>query len=112
MACDICGKRGWQLVDLLDSHKTPESHQICDECLTARRPDPHTYSREDGMMDWQPMGRDIHALVDADGKVLAEVHGTHNYGIYYYKDAKYVSLAQAKAAAERSVLSATPTPGG
>ncbi len=32
MACDICGKRGCQLVDLLDSHKTAEIHQVCDEC--------------------------------------------------------------------------------
>ena len=32
MACDICGKRGVPLVDLLDSHKTSDIHQVCDEC--------------------------------------------------------------------------------
>lgn len=32
MACDICGKTGVPLVDLMDSYKTSEIAQICPEC--------------------------------------------------------------------------------
>lgn len=32
MACDICGKTGTPLVDLLDSYKTNEIQSICPTC--------------------------------------------------------------------------------
>lgn len=32
MACDICGKTGTSLADLLDSYKTDEIQAICPEC--------------------------------------------------------------------------------
>ena len=32
MACDICGKVGTPLADLLDSYKTDEIKAICPEC--------------------------------------------------------------------------------
>jgi len=32
MACDICGKKGTRLSDLLDCHKTTDVHQVCGEC--------------------------------------------------------------------------------
>lgn len=32
MACDICGKRGTALADLLDGYKTADIKAICPEC--------------------------------------------------------------------------------
>lgn len=32
MACDICGKKGCDLVDLRDSYKTDDIQQICHGC--------------------------------------------------------------------------------
>jgi len=34
MACDICGKTGTRLADLLDAYKTPDIQQICPDCET------------------------------------------------------------------------------
>lgn len=34
MACDICGKTGTSLNDLLDGYKTDEIKAICPECET------------------------------------------------------------------------------
>ena len=34
MACDICGKKGTPLVDLLDAYKTSDIQQICHDCET------------------------------------------------------------------------------
>jgi hypothetical protein len=35
MACDICGKTGTPLTDLLDSYKTDDIQQVCDGCAKA-----------------------------------------------------------------------------
>lgn len=35
MACDICGKTGTSLADLLDSYKTTDIQSICPECEKA-----------------------------------------------------------------------------
>lgn len=32
MACDICGKTGTSLIDLLSIYETPEIKQICPKC--------------------------------------------------------------------------------
>jgi|LGOV01.1.fsa_nt_gb protein-arginine kinase activator protein McsA len=32
MACDICGKTGTHLEDLMDSYKTDDIQQICSDC--------------------------------------------------------------------------------
>ena len=32
MACDICGKKGGQLNDLITAYKTDEVQQVCDDC--------------------------------------------------------------------------------
>jgi len=55
-------------------------------------------------MEWQPIGRDIHALVNSDGKIVAKVNGTMVYGVYIYAGDEYISLGKAKAAAERAHL--------
>ena len=34
MACDICGKTGTPLADLLDGYKTDDIQAICPECET------------------------------------------------------------------------------
>ncbi len=33
MACDICGKTGTELIDLLDVYRTSEIKQICPSCV-------------------------------------------------------------------------------
>jgi hypothetical protein len=33
MACDLCGKRGTDLIPLLDSYKTEEVQSICASCV-------------------------------------------------------------------------------
>lgn len=35
MACDMCGKTGTRLADLLDSYKTDDIQSICPECEKA-----------------------------------------------------------------------------
>jgi hypothetical protein len=32
MACDVCGKTGRPLTDLIDAYKTDEIQQVCDGC--------------------------------------------------------------------------------
>ena len=32
MACDICGRKGTSLVDLLDCYKTKDIQQLCPDC--------------------------------------------------------------------------------
>ncbi len=34
MACDICGKTGNDLIDLLDAYQTKDIKQICSKCET------------------------------------------------------------------------------
>ena len=54
------------------------------------------------MNHWHWLNGNTHVLVDADGKIIAEVRGSMTGGWYYGVD-RYLMLADAQRAAEKAV---------